>query len=75
MKGDAMTHALSSYQPARHQPWGTYVLNVTFSGPNGERCSAIGVGSTVDEALAWARESAPHGTAWLAGGWSNLYGD
>jgi hypothetical protein len=51
------------------------VLAVKLAGPRGERWSAIGVGNTVEAALAWARESAPSGTSWLVGGWTDLYGD
>jgi hypothetical protein len=57
------------------EPAGTRVLNVRFAGPGGERWTAVGVGATTAEALAWARASAPDGTRWLVGGWSDLYGD
>jgi len=53
----------------------TRVLGVRLAGPGGERWSAVGIGQTLDEALAWARESAPAGTSWLVSGWSELYGD
>lgn len=52
-----------------------HVLAVKLAGPRGERWSAIGVGDTVETALAWARDSAPGGTSWLIGGWVDLYGD
>ena len=74
-----MTHALHSYEgsfdPSPRDPSPAYVLEVTFSGPGGERYSTIGVGCSVEDALAWARESAPAGTPWLATSWSDLYGD
>jgi hypothetical protein len=74
-----MAHALHAYDlafdPSPRDPSPAVVLEVLFCGPGGERCSTIGVGTTVDEALAWARESAPAGTPWLASGWSDVYGD
>jgi hypothetical protein len=51
------------------------VLAVKLAGPRGERWSAVGVGESVEAALAWARESAPSGTSWLIAGWVDLYGD
>jgi hypothetical protein len=54
---------------------GTRVLAVKLAGPRGERWSAVGVGETVKDALAWARDSAPSGTSWLIGSWVDLYGD
>jgi hypothetical protein len=74
-----MAHALHAYDlahdPSPRDPSPAVVLEVTFSGPGGERSTAIGVGATVEDALAWARESAPAGTPWLASSWSELYGD
>ncbi len=51
------------------------VLEVRLAGPNGERGTAIGVGSTVEEALRWARESAPQGVPWLVTHWADLFAD
>jgi hypothetical protein len=60
---------------AAPDPAGSYVLAVRLAGTRGERYSAVGVGETVEAALAWARESAPGGSRWLIAGWSDLYGD
>jgi hypothetical protein len=50
------------------------ILRVEFeAGP--ERWSAIGGGGSVDEAIAFARESLPTGCRWRAVCWSDLYGD
>ena len=74
-----MAHALHPYDagfdPSPRDPSPAYVLAVTFSGPGGERYSTIGIGGSVEDALAWARDSAPTGTRWLATAWSDLYGD
>jgi hypothetical protein len=51
------------------------VLDVCLAGARGERWRTVGIGGTVDEALAWARASAPEGIAWLVSDWSDLYGD
>jgi hypothetical protein len=51
------------------------VLDVSLAGARGERWRTVGIGGSVDEALEWARSSAPAGTAWLVSGWSDLYGD
>ena len=71
MRGDAgvgrvrvMAHALHPYD-AGFDP----------SPRDGERYSTIGIGGSVEDALAWARDSAPTGTRWLATAWSDLYGD
>jgi hypothetical protein len=50
-------------------------LRVTLEGPAGERWTAIGGGSSVGDALAFAVASAPGDTAWRIVGWSDVYGD
>lgn len=74
-----MAHASPAYDPdfdpSPRDPGPAVVLAVTFSGPGGESYSAIGIGATVEDALAWARESTPAGTTWLASGWSDVYGN
>jgi len=57
----------------RHVP--AVVLEVRFAGPNGERSTGIGVGRTVEEALRWARESAPKNITWLVTHWAELFAD
>ena len=59
--------------PQGHEP--AVVLEVRLAGPNGERSRAIGVGSTVEEALRWARESSPQGVPWLVTHWTELFAD
>ena len=66
-------YAVASFETPR--PSGTRVLGVRLAGPGGERWSTVGIGETLGEALAWARESAPSGTSWLVSGWAELYGD
>jgi hypothetical protein len=51
------------------------VLEVWLAGPNGERSKSIGVGSTVEEAIRWARESAPRNVTWLVTRWTELFAD
>ena len=53
----------------------TVVLNVRLAGNDGERWDAIGIGSTLADALDWALESAPAGVSWLVASWSETYGD
>ena len=58
-----------------HQVPATVVLSVRLAGSNGERWDATGIGSSHEEALTWALESAPTGTSWLVCAWSDTYGD
>ncbi len=51
------------------------ILSVEFRSPDGRSWSAIGGGDTLAEAIEWARESCPRGTAWEAVGWEDLYGE
>ena len=57
------------------QAHSTVVLNVRLAGSQGERWDAIGIGSTLADALDWALESAPAGVSWLVASWSETYGD
>jgi hypothetical protein len=50
-------------------------LRVTLEGPSGERWTAIGGGSSVGDALAFAVASAPADTAWRVVGWADVFGD
>jgi hypothetical protein len=50
------------------------VLDVRFVSMAGGRWQAVGVGRTVAEAIALARESLPDGT-WVAVSWEDLYGE
>jgi hypothetical protein len=50
------------------------VLDVRFASRAGERWQAVGVCCTVDDAIAFARQSLPDGT-WIAVSWDDLYGD
>ena len=51
------------------------VLMVDFSSPEGRTWWAVGVGDTLADALAFARDSCPTDTAWQATRWNDLYGD
>ncbi len=59
---------------ARQAP-ATVVLSVRLAGTSGERWDAIGIGSSHEEALTWALESAPAGASWLVCSWTDTYGD
>ena len=51
------------------------VLMVDFSSPEGRAWRAVGVGDTLVDALALARDSCPTNTAWQPTRWNDLYGD
>jgi hypothetical protein len=51
------------------------VLAVDFEGGDGRRWSALGGGPTVDDAIAFACDSLPAGTAWRLVGWDHLYAE
>ena len=51
------------------------VLMVDFSSPEGRTWWAVGVGDTLVDALALARDSCPTDTAWQPTRWNDLYGD
>jgi len=52
-----------------------HVLAVEFHSPEGRRWNAIGGGTTVAEAITFARESCPDGVVWEAVSWNDLYGE
>jgi hypothetical protein len=49
-------------------------LRVTLEGPSGERWTAVGGGSSIGDALAFAVASAPADTAWRIVGWADVFG-
>lgn len=51
-----------------------YVLSVEFDAEGGT-WSAVGGGDTLADAIAFTRESLPHGRDWRVVGWNDLYGD
>lgn len=59
-------------EPATH---GQQILSVEFRSPDWRSWNAIGGGDTLAEAIEWAGESCPRGTAWEAIGWEDLYGE
>jgi hypothetical protein len=67
----------TEHAPATHRSGrpSTVLLSVRLAGSKGERWEAIGIGSSLAEALDWARESAPAGVSWLVCSWSDTYGD
>lgn len=54
---------------------GQVVLMVDLASPEGREWWAVGVGDTLAEALAFARDSCPTGTNWEPTRWNDLYGD
>jgi hypothetical protein len=56
-------------------PAAQVVLMVDLASSDGRSWWAVGVGDTVAEALAFARESCPTGTTWQPTRWDDLYGD
>jgi hypothetical protein len=51
------------------------VLKVDFVSPEGRAWWAVGLGDTVAEAVAFARDSCPTDTTWQPTRWNHLYGD
>jgi hypothetical protein len=51
------------------------VLSVELEARDGRRWRAIGGGSSLEEALTFARESAPDGHYWRVVKFEDLYGD
>jgi hypothetical protein len=51
------------------------VLMVDLESPDGRTWWAVGVGETVTEALAFARDSCPADASWEPIRWNDLYGD
>jgi hypothetical protein len=54
---------------------GQLVLMVDLISPEGRTWWAVGLGDSLAEALAFARESCPTDTAWQPIRWNDLYGD
>jgi hypothetical protein len=51
-----------------------HILVVWFRSPDGRTWNAIGGGTTVGEAIDWARECCPEDTTWHPVSWDDLYG-
>ena len=51
------------------------ILSVQFSSPDGRSWLAVGGGTTLAEALAFAQDSCPTDTDWQPFSWNDLYGD
>ena len=51
------------------------VLMVDLVSFDGRSWWAVGVGDSLSEALAFARDSCPTGTTWEPTRWNDLYGD
>jgi hypothetical protein len=67
--------ALRGRLPVTAAGTGQVVLMVDFSSPEGGSWGAVGVGDTLAEALAFARDSCPTDTTWRPTRWNDLYGD
>jgi hypothetical protein len=66
--------------PARRRPPSLQapteiVLMVDFASADGRSWWAVGVGDTLADALAFARDSCPTDTTWQPIHWNDLYGD
>jgi hypothetical protein len=70
-----MTHALSISAHPRSGAGRQVVLEVELEARGGRRWRAVGGGSTLEEALAFARESAPNGNHWQVIRFADLYGE
>lgn len=62
------------FKPTKAQP-AQVVLMVDLASPDGGRWCAVGVGDTLAEALAFARDSCPTDTTWQPTRWNELSGD
>jgi len=51
-----------------------YVVVVQFEDPHGNSWRAVGGGATLDEAIAFARQSAPEGHDWNVRKVADVYG-
>jgi hypothetical protein len=65
------TRALPSAAAATRQ----VVLMIDLISPEGRTWWAVGLGDTLAEALAFARDSCPTDTTWQPVRWNDLYGD
>lgn len=61
--------------PSEEHPETQAIIVVQFRGPGGEEWSAVGGGDTVEEAIAFARDSCPPGVLWQPDSWQDLYGE
>jgi hypothetical protein len=61
--------------PSAAAATGQVVLMVDLISPQGRTWSAVGLGDTLAEALAFARDSCPTDTTWQPVRWNDLYGD
>ena len=70
-----MTHAILRPARAEARSSSRVVLDVELEDRRGGRWRAVGGGSTLEEALAFARGSAPDGRHWRVVRFSDLYGE
>ena len=69
VEADVRTQQSAAWETRR------FVLDVELEGPGRERWTAVGVGRTLDDALAFARDSVPDGPGWKVVRWNDLYGE
>ena len=67
-----MSQAELVFDPCNQAPC---VVEVELVAPDGNRWSAIGGGDTLEEAVAFARQSAPDGHDWRVVRVTDLYGE
>ena len=70
-----MSHAAALHAHAASAARRQIVVTVELETPGGSRWQAIGGGSSLADAIAFARESAPDGRYWRVVRVSDLYGD
>jgi hypothetical protein len=75
-----MSYALADPTPMARPPsaaahFNAYLLHVEFAAAGGEDWSAIGVGDSIPDAIAAARDALPAGMDWKLSRWNHLYGD
>jgi hypothetical protein len=52
-----------------------YLITVDFEARDGERLYCVGGGSTLDEAIAAARDGLPLGSKWQVVRWNHVHGE
>lgn len=66
---------LTHRRPVKSAPPEQVVLMVDLASTDGRSWWAVGIGDTLPEALAFARDSCPTDATWRPTRWNDLYGD
>jgi hypothetical protein len=75
MSATALVHPFRRSRRPRVRLFNSYLLNVTFESPAGERRTALGGGESVAEAIAAARGELPLDVEWTLVRWTHAFGD